>query len=239
MRFLSLLLLLLLCCIGGASADPMPSLVWAGDSTVTYSGSDGEFWNVSPNDVATGIDTAASCGNLGGDCSVDFTVDGTFTVTSPGDFLLSTAVTFSGNSSNCNPGDCDGLSPAEMSATLYGFTGLSTAPGGFFQTLSDSASNSVACAPVSICFVSLAMDDSASNIVDLGLGTYTLVQQYQLEPVYADGDDSWNADFNTSLLPAPVPEPRGAIAFLALALLAVLGLRRGNLHVLYSSSPGR
>ena len=68
----------------------------------------------------------------------------------------------------------------------------------------------------------MAIDDSRTNSVVLGLGDYILEEGYT---VFADGlNAGLSAEFDASLV--PIPEPRGAISIVAGALLVIASLKR-------------
>jgi hypothetical protein len=210
------LLLILLCCVAVASADPVPgSLVWDGTPTAT--------------------DLSTYCESEGISCGASIYDSESFTVTSPGAFLLSTTISGEFSALSCLPDGC--YSSANLEGEWYGDTELyvaGTVAPVFGQYLSDSGSNTCTAIPdppyPPSCEVSVSVGpDAETDVVTLGLGEYTI---YDLYNVYASGGEAeGNATFDTNIVPAPVPdpavvpEPRDGLAILGVAFLIALGLK--------------
>lgn len=230
---ISACLLISFCFAFSAIADPVPSLVWTGDPTgggVFPDCQDGG--GTTPEATTNGIDTMAFCLGSAGFNGGEFIVDRTFTVTSPGDFLLSTSVLLSGTGANCYPLGC--FSSAQVEVSEGGVTELflgsvysGAGPVGGLSGPSLSGSSTTNCGSSLVCETFLGLYPNPivgneSEVVYLGLGDYTLEQDYTL---FEDGiEPSGGGDFNTCLvtgsLPSscvfPTPEPRWQI-FISLA----------------------
>lgn len=221
----SLLILLSFTAVLHADSLP-PSLVWTGDPTISISSGQG-FADATP----TGINSGFSCFRSGGGCFDEFTIDRGFTVTAPGNFVLTTGIDAHGSEINCNPGGCQPSAKISMSinaGTVILFSGLTG------QDLSDLASstNTENCdgPPLFSCTADVHISDVKSDILYLGLGDYTLHAIFSTN-IESFGDLAAQASFDSSLV--PTPEPRGicfvlAIVFLFSAIVHSSGLSLSN-----------
>jgi hypothetical protein len=193
--------------LGVASASLVqPNLVWTGDPVASESGV-GDI-QVSVRASATVMTVTGSCFIAATSCDANFMWDRPFTVTSPGDFVLSESMQDSILAFNCVPDQCQPTSFASAS-----FSGISNQ--GTLLSGSSSGAN-----PGSEVIFSFS--NSQSTVLTLGLGDYFLVENYS-EIANGSGDISsvLNGDFSL----VPMPEPRIAAYILAAALLGAVWLQ--------------
>jgi hypothetical protein len=227
-------LLIMMALIVPVYADAV--LVWTGDPTVVASNP-----SFPPNvSGGQGIFTTNFCEdpNVPSCDIIGWTADRTFTVTSPGLFLLSSSVGISESANNCSPGGC-----RPFAGLLVSFTESDSISGpvSFSQSLSDSgqigpifpggstsgfcASGTSCSAPpcsaefgILFCVVVIGRTESQGNTVDLSPGDYKLEQTFFYSSE-SNGDDSGRVSVTTDLV-AAIPEP-GAYAPVLICGLAV------------------
>jgi hypothetical protein len=210
MRLVRTLFMILPCFLAIAAADTLPpSLVWTGDPT-SYGGI--------ANATDTGMAISDSC-LPGPNCFSSDAWTRTFTVTSPGTFVLSGSVTENAGASNCDPFAC---SPsASISNTFTLLTSVMFASGGLDLSGSGSATSPTGCGTQCGAFINLS--DAESVDVNLGIGNYTLLGDYN-ESTNSTGDMYVELQGDLNLV--PTPEPREAVVLLVLPFVTLLWRRR-------------
>ena len=171
--------------------------------------------------------------------SSDYEVITGFTVTLSGGFLLSSMAGYGFTETSCNDGGCltnptDYSFSAELSGSIQILNSVGDAV--FSQALSASGSTYLdeCCGAGGVYFGTLSLGDSASGLVDLGTGEYTLDVIYSDE-TFADqsGATSPGSEVESNLVPNPGPTPEPRELWLLIAGLATLFLakvRRGLRH---------
>jgi hypothetical protein len=196
-------------------ADPAPALTWTSDA-VSVSGV--------VSTTSTGMIAFGSC--LG--CGFAFFADRTFTVTSPGTFVLSTVISLDGDSTNCRIFSfC--LPFARFVGEIDGETNVGTDiffGGPNSQHFADSGSDTVDCgADDAQCLAIFDLEDHRSNSIILGLGDYILFENYT--GFGGGADPFFRYSIDASLV--PTPEPKGGIIVAGALLVAVsLKVTRGG-----------
>jgi len=210
------LLLLLSCFAGLATADSLPpSLVWTGDP---YSSPSGGILGADANPTDTGMMVYGYCFEEGPSCGGQFFWYRPFTITSPGTFVFSAAVTDELFATNC----LQGCAPSASVFAMFTVSDQLTDTG-----LSDSgsASNPGTCDPILGCQVTLNLSDSESSLITLGDGNYALYETYN---GYADASGEVSLDFQGEFSLVPTPEPKTNIGIAtALAMMLLLKARSG------------
>jgi hypothetical protein len=199
-------------------ADPLPPLVWTGG---TYIDASPEF-PASVDAFATATDTGFTvfgyCSDIGNECYSSFDADRTFTVTSPGSFLISGSELTSVSALECDPASCHASSYVSASFDgdiiipfgddVFEFSGVRSAHSPNFE-------------------VTLQFSDAQSDVVRLPLGNYALMEYYSLAS-YGSGDISMDYHLQDSIVPMPIPEPRGYVVFLGAAFAIMCGRKLGR-----------
>lgn len=203
-----------------ARADSIPAYTWNGGATLISTSGGGSYgppYVLGTN--ATGISVDARCSVHAGNCPADFTVDQSFTVTSPGDFSLSTLVFADGTATNCaigvtnfNGPQCQPAAGIEVS-----WSGYAAVLGVFSEPFSGDPFNNTPCNIGAECTATLngTTTSSPSGLVFLAAGNYTFEQSFNVT-TYATFQSNSDADIYSSLTPVAAPEPGGGeLAFAA------------------------
>ena len=221
-------------------ADPIPlgALVWSGTATSTS-------LECSPPPTITFTDTGVGAGSDGMGFApglmTEYTVDTGFTVTAAGDFLLSSSGSYDYTASTCAPGGCKEPN-AEFpvfDANFSAGVGISDSNGNpvFRESLGESGSSPYGnCEFGGVdCIAWLSLTDSASGIVDLATGNYTLeLSYYGTNDGIGDnfGAGGVNGNLVPNLDPDPAPEPRELGLLIAgMAIVFLIKLRHRDLPV--------
>ncbi len=218
----SSLLLLASCFVAIASADSLPpSLVWTADP-IAYALDTGTGALAEATD--TGMTVDGGCVAFGPSCGADFIWYRTFTVTSPGTFVLSASASDELGAFNCwAGGGCASSATVSASFTVSDLLTFSTILSG-----SGSATNPATCPPIG-CQVSLDLTDSETSLITLGVGNYELFETYN---GYADASGNLTIDFQGQFSLVPTPEPKADIAVIGLAFAIMLLLKRTRIRML-------
>lgn len=219
-----------------ASASPAPpSLVWTGDpiinpATLYVDGIGG----ASGFSTDTGMQVLAGCTGIGDFCGLGFTLSRAFTVTSPGTFVLTSSVENDAEASNCLPfPGCS--SEADLSDSVSSFVGvlgmgLGYSPSGSAGPVYAEPIYSDGSSDYNPAEVFLNVNNSQFTILTLGLGDYTLEEDY-FGIAQGTGETNISVDGRFSLV--PTPEPRGGIAFMivsfSIALCLIVRSKRDKL----------
>jgi len=214
MRCVRSLFLIGVCSVAIASANSVtPSLVWTEDA-------------VGSLDISTGMQAIANCDSDINICSTTRDDSRSFTVLSPGEFVLTTAVTVSAEASSYSIG-LGYLPIGEVSANMIAFSTVA-GPDNIVQDSYDSGSNT--CIPQQqdgppACLVFLGFNDSQSEILDLGVGNYVLSGNYT---VTAGGSlPAAYSTIDTTIV--PTPEPTSCSILLTVAFCLALPIRMAGM----------
>jgi hypothetical protein len=228
------LLLTVFVLFGSAYGDP--ALVWTGDPVITADDIIGFQGGYSTNETAHSITSNYGCPqapNPALACMADFTVSRTFTVTSPGLFSLSSFFNVDVSSSDCGPIGCATTEFLQAFATeTDGISG----PVSFSESVNNGESNFASCGRQGLLgCVSVSFNGSQGNTVNLGLGDYTLDQDFSLTINNFNGAQAEMGAFvNTDLVPAvtieSTPEPKSTFVAVAILFVVLASVRR-HLHV--------
>jgi hypothetical protein len=204
-------LLISLCSVAVANADVVPSFVWDGSPAVYFLGNEAY---ASAAESPTGITISGDSFEPANTDVLEISVFAGLNVTSPGTFFLSASSGTGLEALACDPGSiCTPSSTASVSAN---FSESVTAGLGYLVL---SGSGSAASQGTEVF---LNLSDAQSESITLGLGDYTLFEEYA---GYARASGDVGIDFRDDISLVPAPEPRAGIVLLAMALLIPLGLR--------------
>jgi hypothetical protein len=164
---------------------------------------------------------STSCNQFGAACIESLTAQRNFTVTSPGDFVLSSLESISAEAIICNPIAC---SPEPIVNVSYnggvGISGPASAGIGFSGSGSKTG-------PPGTTVVFLTLNDAPSQAVFLPTGDYAMVTTFSIN-VSGPNEEVSSGSFLTDSL-VPVPEPRNlAAVFLAILVIAFVKKARAN-----------
>lgn len=213
------------------NADPIRPgvLVWSGTYTDTWDTFDNL---VGPPSVdLTGIGAETSQGGMGyaPGLTFQYTVTTGFTVTSAGDFLLSSSGNYGIDGSTCNPGGCGSYPGETLDANFTASVGILDSGSNSVLDQSLSASGSAPFGDCSFgdCFANITLGDIDSGVVDLAAGNYSLVFNYYGYN-NSPGDNFGSGDVNANLVPN-TPEPN-ELAFMIGGIAALILLKKFRRH---------
>ena len=230
-------LIVLFVVAGAVYADPMPTIVWSGVATV--SGDVGGMYSYPyASTTSDGLDAGSDETDDGsGGPFGNFMAETQFTVTTAGEFLLSSSVADGVFASTCSPvGACLSYPLSEPDlAGSFTASAIITGPDGVLQTLSNSGSDPYSNCQVfqgtygqaAACNAGLSLSDSASNVVYLATGEYTL-QLNESDRSGPDDDSSGGVSFSADLVPASVPTPEPSKLGCLIAGMAIIFLAKAR-----------
>jgi hypothetical protein len=216
--------------LANLKADPV-SISWTGSTSVVSAECGGCYgftpsitpsMNGSQADLEVDYYDSASARGAGSDS----VINSQFTLSAPGEILLSLSVVDSIYGNTCNPGNCDDPYPTwELDA---GFTGNATisGPGGLVVPFQQSTSIISDDCGQGLCQASLLLNDSESGMAVLPAGTYTLSIAYS-DSNSASGESWEESTVHASLSdpPSPIPEPSYVVWIGLIPLVFLLGRR--------------